>query len=71
VSYLTNGISWAADYVAVVNADDSKTDLTGWVTITNQSGARYDDADAQAGGRTGQPRAAAHADGGRGRHDGA
>src|SRR5262245_7881113 len=44
VSYLTNGISWAADYVAVVNADDSKTDLTGWVTITNQSGARYDDA---------------------------
>ena len=44
VSYLTGGISWAADYVAVVNADDSKTDLTGWVTITNQSGARYDDA---------------------------
>jgi len=44
VSYLTNGISWAADYVAVVNADDTKTDLTGWVTITNQSGARYDDA---------------------------
>lgn len=43
VSYLTNGISWAADYVAVVNADDTKTDLTGWVTITNQSGARYDD----------------------------
>lgn len=44
VSYLTNGISWAADYVAVVNAEDSRTDLTGWVTITNQSGARYDDA---------------------------
>ena len=44
VSYLTGGISWAADYVAVVNADDTKTDLTGWVTITNQSGARYDDA---------------------------
>ena len=44
VSYLTNGISWAADYVAVVNAEDTKTDLTGWVTITNQSGARYDDA---------------------------
>lgn len=44
VSYLTGGLAWAADYVAVVNADDTKADLTGWVTITNQSGARYDDA---------------------------
>ena len=44
VSYLTGGIAWAADYVAVVNADDTRADLTGWVTITNQSGARYDDA---------------------------
>jgi hypothetical protein len=44
VAYLTGGISWAADYVAVVNADDTRADLTGWVTITNQSGARYDDA---------------------------
>src|SRR5206468_9827609 len=44
VSYLTGGLSWAADYVAVVNTDDTKADLTGWVTLTNQSGARYDDA---------------------------
>src|SRR5262249_34522378 len=44
VSYLTGGLSWAADYVAVVNADDSAADVTGWVTLTNQSGARYDDA---------------------------
>lgn len=44
VAYLTGGMSWAADYVAVVNADDSKASLTGWVTLTNQSGARYDDA---------------------------
>jgi hypothetical protein len=43
-SYLTGGLSWAADYVALVNADDTKTDLTGWVTLTNQSGARYDEA---------------------------
>lgn len=44
VAYLTGGLTWAADYVAVVDAEDSKADLTGWITMTNQSGARYDDA---------------------------
>ena len=43
-SYLTGGISWKADYVMLINAADSRTDLTGWVTITNQSGATYKDA---------------------------
>jgi len=44
LSYLTQGISWKADYVAVVNTDDTKTDLNGWVTIVNGSGATYKDA---------------------------
>lgn len=44
VSYLTNGISWQSDYVAVVSADDSQLDLSGWVTITNSSGTSYDNA---------------------------
>ena len=44
VSYLTTGLGWSADYVFVVNPDDTRTDVTGWVTLTNQSGARYDDA---------------------------
>lgn len=44
VSYLTNGIGWSADYVAVVSSDDSNIDLSGWVTINNQSGAAYKDA---------------------------
>ncbi|MFN8543884.1 MAG: DUF4139 domain-containing protein [Candidatus Binatia bacterium] len=44
VSYLTGGLAWAADYVLVVGADDARGDLTGWVTLTNQSGARYDEA---------------------------
>ena len=44
VSYLTNGINWQADYVAVVNASDSRLDLSGWVTITNSSGTTYEDA---------------------------
>ena len=44
VAYLTAGLSWTADYVATLNDDDSVLDLTVWATITNQSGARYDDA---------------------------
>ena len=43
-SYLTGGISWSADYVGVISADDAKADLTGWVTIDNNSGATYKDA---------------------------
>ncbi|MEO0094071.1 MAG: DUF4139 domain-containing protein [candidate division WOR-3 bacterium] len=44
VGYLTNGINWNADYVIVVDKDDKKIDLNGWVTINNQSGATYRDA---------------------------
>ena len=40
-SYLTGGITWKADYVMVLDATDTKADLTGWVTIDNRSGATY------------------------------
>jgi hypothetical protein len=43
-SYLTSGVSWKADYVAVLNKLDTMTDLTGWVTIDNRSGATYQNA---------------------------
>lgn len=43
-SYLTSGIGWRSDYIAVLSADDSKMDLSGWVTIDNQSGATYENA---------------------------
>jgi len=43
-SYLTSGINWKADYVAVLNKLDTFTDLTGWVTIDNRSGATYQNA---------------------------
>lgn len=43
-SYLTGGINWKADYVMVINAADNKSDLTGWVTIDNKSGATYSNA---------------------------
>jgi hypothetical protein len=44
VSYMTNGITWKADYVAVVNDAEDRVDVTGWVTLDNQSGAAYRDA---------------------------
>src|SRR6266567_339187 len=46
-SYLSNGMNWRADYVLVVNAEDTKGDLQGWVTLTNASGASFDAAHLQ------------------------
>ncbi|MGH7845848.1 MAG: DUF4139 domain-containing protein, partial [Candidatus Binatia bacterium] len=40
-SYLTRGINWKADYVAVLDSKDKNMDLSGWVTLDNQSGATY------------------------------
>ena len=44
VSYLTNGINWHAEYVAVVNAQDTGLTMNGWVSLDNQSGASYENA---------------------------
>lgn len=44
VSYLTTGMSWSADYVAVANENDTKMDLNAWVTLNNNSGGAYKDA---------------------------
>jgi len=41
MSYLTSGISWRANYVAVVGQNDDVLDLSGWVTIDNTSGASF------------------------------
>jgi len=43
-SYLTQGITWRADYVLTLNAEDDGGDLAGWVTIDNRSGATYKNA---------------------------
>ncbi|MCR4343949.1 MAG: hypothetical protein NUV44_04210, partial [Candidatus Scalindua sp.] len=32
VSYLTNNISWKADYVVVLNKEDTSANISGWVT---------------------------------------
>ena len=44
LSYLSGGLSWRADYVAELSGDESKLDLAGWVTLTNQSGSSYENA---------------------------
>jgi len=47
LSYLSGGLSWQADYVAELSADDSTLDLNGWVTLTNRSGTAYPNAKLQ------------------------
>lgn len=44
LSYLTPGLGWRADYVALYNEGDGKIDVQGWVTLSNSSGVTYDDA---------------------------
>jgi len=44
VSFLTEGLSWSADYVALLAKDEKSINLTGWVTLQNLSGVTYEDA---------------------------
>jgi len=39
--YLTGGLNWRADYIAIVNENDTRIDFSGWTTITNNSGTSY------------------------------
>jgi len=47
LGYLTSGLSWKADYVAELNADETQLDLTAWVTLNNISGTSYNNAKLQ------------------------
>ena len=47
LSYLTGGLGWKADYVAELNAKEDRLDLSGWVTLSNMSGASYQNAKLQ------------------------
>lgn len=44
ISYFTSGISWSAEYVGVVAADEGSMTLDGFVTVTNGSGEDYEGA---------------------------
>ncbi|MCB1218783.1 DUF4139 domain-containing protein [bacterium] len=44
ISYLSGGLDWKADYVVMLNADDTAADIEGWVTLTNNSGTTFENA---------------------------
>ena len=44
LSYLTPGLGWRADYVALFDEAAGKIDVQGWITLTNSSGTTYDNA---------------------------
>ena len=47
LSYLSGGLSWQADYVAKLSQDEKHLDINGWVTLRNESGASYRNAQLQ------------------------
>ena len=47
LSYLTSGLTWKADYVALFDDAAGKLDVQGWITLTNTSGTAFVDAETQ------------------------
>ncbi|HEY0413966.1 MAG TPA: DUF4139 domain-containing protein [Allosphingosinicella sp.] len=45
LSYLTRGMGWKADYVALFDEQAGTMDVQGWVTLTNTTGTTFDNAD--------------------------
>ena len=45
LTYLTPGLGWKTDYVALFDEAAGKIDVQGWVTLTNSSGTGYHEAD--------------------------
>ncbi len=44
ISYQTQGMNWHAEYVAVLNKNDTKLDLNSWVSVDNNSGTTFKNA---------------------------
>jgi len=44
LSYLTGGMSWKAEYILRMDTTDQNGMLSSWITLTNNSGATFDDA---------------------------
>jgi len=42
--YLTPGLGWVADYVALYDEAKGTVDMQGWVTLTNNTGTTFDNA---------------------------
>jgi hypothetical protein len=44
LTYLTPGLGWSADYVALFDESAGRMDVQGWITLTNNSGTTYNQA---------------------------
>ncbi len=44
IRYLTGGLGWNADYVALYNEQTDSIDMQGWVTLTNNTGTTFNQA---------------------------
>lgn len=44
LTYLTPGLGWSADYVALFDESAGRMDVQGWITLTNNSGTTYNNA---------------------------
>ena len=62
LSYLTNGLGWAADYVSLYDEKAGTIDVQGWVTLSNNTGTTFANAKTllvagtpSAGGATSRP----------------
>jgi len=47
LTYLTRGITWSADYVAVFDEVKTETSMQGWITLKNTSGTTFPNARVQ------------------------
>jgi hypothetical protein len=47
LAYLTHGFSWSADYVAVFEEAQSNVSMQGWITLRNNSGTTFENANTQ------------------------
>ncbi len=47
LTYLSGGLSWKADYTALLSPNDDRVELRGLITLQNQSGTEYRDAAVQ------------------------
>lgn len=44
LGYVTNGMSWQAAYNLIAPEKGDRVDIVGWVTVTNNTGKRFDEA---------------------------
>jgi hypothetical protein len=44
LSYLTPGLGWSSDYVALFDEKAGKMDVQGWITLTNNTGTTFSNA---------------------------